>query len=145
MAVGKQTRLGGIYIPATVPRVDTALALLGDRRRRYALYHLRDRGEPVSLDDLAVHVAELEARADATGPGDDLVARVRVGLQHTHLPKAYETGVVEYDADAEVARLAREPPAFDALVAVARARTPDRVARRRRPRGVRSAGVEPPI
>lgn len=99
--------------------VDRALDLLAERRRRYALYCLEDRDEPVSVDDLAAAVARMER--DGDGISEDRCRRIELHLEHTHLPKADQTGLVEYDPTASTVRLVDEPPAFEALLTVAEA------------------------
>lgn len=85
--------------------VDDALSLLADRRRRYALYHLRDRAATtdreatVSLQGLARRVAAVERGTDPEQVLEDEFERVYLGLQHNHVPRLEDAGVVEYDED----------------------------------------------
>lgn len=99
--------------------VDRVLNLLADRRRRYALYCLEDRNEPISIDDLATAIARMEGTDD--GVPDDRCERIEVGLQHTHLPAVERAEFVEYDPADEIVQLTDEPPAFEALLTVAEA------------------------
>lgn len=85
--------------------VDDALSLLADRRRRYALYHLCDRAAAtdrevtVSLRDLARHVAAVERDTGPERVLEDEFEHVYLGLQHNHVPRLADAGVVEYDED----------------------------------------------
>lgn len=83
------------------PRLDEALELLSNRRRRYALYHLRRRDEAVSLAELAARIAEWEE-----GTTDE--AAVRADLYHSHLPRLADAGVVAFDPEMEIAELASQ-------------------------------------
>lgn len=74
--------------------------LLVAERRRYVLYALCRRDEPVSAADLADEVAR-----DETAETDTVAAT----LHHVHLPKLAEAGVVTYDAEAETVELAALP------------------------------------
>ncbi|MFC6726889.1 hypothetical protein ACFQE1_21430 [Halobium palmae] len=100
--------------------VDEVLDLLGDERRRRVLYYLRDadRSESVSVDELveAVAAAESDGGADVE---EATLERLKVNLQHVHLPKAAEAEFVRYDREAGEVGLVSEPAEFDELVAVA--------------------------
>jgi predicted transcriptional regulator len=80
------------------PTLDATLDLLSDRRRRYVLYALRKRSGAVALDELAEQIASWEDDAEAD--------HVRTDLYHSHLPQMENTGVVSFDADAELVGLA---------------------------------------
>ncbi|WP_440771116.1 DUF7344 domain-containing protein [Natronorubrum sp. DTA28] len=83
-----------------------AFDLLADRRRRAVLEYLDDTDEPVSLNELADHVALEEqgwARGAIAGCGDALLGtrrRVRISLRHHHVPKLAAADVVEFDLEA---------------------------------------------
>lgn len=99
--------------------IDRVLELVAEKRRRYALYCLDDRDAPVSVDELAATVAEMETDGDEVD--DDRRDRIEVALQHTHLPAAERAEFVDYDPADETVRLTAEPPAFEAILSVAHA------------------------
>lgn len=99
--------------------VDRVLDLLAEQRRRYALYCLDDRDDPVSVDDLATAVARMET--DGSEVTDDRCKRIEVGLEHTHSPAADRAAFVEHDPATELVELTDEPPAFEAILTVAEA------------------------
>jgi hypothetical protein len=75
---------------------DELLRLVADRRRRTVLSHLRDQG----TDDVAVagQAAAVVAN-DRSGPGGDSYERALIELQHDHLPRLADAGVVGYDRE----------------------------------------------
>lgn len=97
---------------------DRVLELLAENRRRYALYYLADRDAAVSVDDLANGVARMEADDE---PSDERRDRVEVALTHTHLPTIERTEFVDYDQTDGTVELTTDPPAFAAVLSVARA------------------------
>ncbi|MDS0477852.1 hypothetical protein [Natrinema sp. 1APR25-10V2] len=97
--------------------VDRVLELLADQRRRYALYCLEDRDEPISVDELAAAIARMERNSDEIL--DDHRNRIELLLQHTHLPMAEQTEFVEYDPAASTVQLTAEPPVLEELLTVA--------------------------
>lgn len=88
-----------------------------NRRRRYALYYLRERAEPVDLDDLVRQVAAWEA---GTTP-DRVSAAEREGvaasLRSTHLPYLAERDLVRYDRRSDRAAYRGDDPALAAYLA----------------------------
>jgi len=101
--------------------LDDVFQLLDRKRRRFALYYLREAQRPVSVDELAATIAEWEAdsavAADEFVDFDDVV----LTLKHQHLPKAARTEFVEYDPEESVVRMTGSPPEFSVILSVARA------------------------
>ena len=91
-------REGGIS-----PTLDATLNLLSNRRRRYALYYLREQGGAVTLDSLAARIASWESDDDGDDPD---VANVRADLYHSQLPRLDSADVIAFDADERVVELA---------------------------------------
>jgi len=92
------------------PALDATLDLLANRRRRFVLYHLRDRGGAVGVEALAEQVAAWEREADGSvatpaSSEDARIERVLADLYHCQLPQLAEVGVVDYDVDEEFASL----------------------------------------
>lgn len=77
-------------------RIDRMLGVLGERRRRYVLYYLRE-VRYAELDDLAEHVAARETGSSPAEISSWLRRAVRSDLFHTHLPKLEEVGVIGFD------------------------------------------------
>jgi len=78
--------------------LDACLALVADRRRRRLLEHLRHSGEgEMPVDDLVdrLHQAGPDG-ADARRMDRD---RLAIQLNHCHLPKLADHGIVEHDRD----------------------------------------------
>jgi hypothetical protein len=84
----------------SIPTDDLFVVLKNDRRRA-TIRLLADRNGPVSLSDVATHVAD-------SGPdGDGSYRSAYVSLQQSHVPLMEKYGVVEYDRESKT--LARGP------------------------------------
>ncbi len=84
--------------------VDTDIhAILGNRRRRHALDHLRETPDTVAISDLADAVAEREA--GESPPPEDLRQSVYNSLHQSHIPRLEGEGVIEYDRETNEIRL----------------------------------------
>ncbi|WP_227353781.1 DUF7344 domain-containing protein [Haladaptatus salinisoli] len=87
--------------------LDEIFDVLVSPRRRKALYVLRERSEPVDVDDLAGAVAtEMGVDADRQG-------RIAVSLDHTHLPKLEQARLVDYDRETGIVELNTVPRQFE--------------------------------
>lgn len=71
--------------------------VLQNERRRHTLQYLRENGGPVSLGDLASHVAAQEYDCPDADVTSAQRKRVYTTLQQSHLPRMDEAGIVEYD------------------------------------------------
>lgn len=76
--------------------------LLQNRRRRFALHHLKQRDGPVSTGELAAQVAawETDVAREAVDPRDR--KRAHVSLLQSHLPAMAEAGVIRRDGETVV-------------------------------------------
>lgn len=93
-------------------QLSEVLAALADRRRRYALYYLRECGG-ANVDAVAERVVALEReRTDA----DPTVEQVRTMLHHVHLPALRAAALVEYDPRGNDVAYAEPPVSLDALL-----------------------------
>ena len=81
---------------------DEVYDILSNARRRFVIYFLRDRREPVELSELSDRVAAWENDVPVEELTDQQVKRVYVSLYQTHIPKLEDTGIVEYDSDSGV-------------------------------------------
>jgi hypothetical protein len=76
---------------------DAFFDLLSNRRRRYALHCLEQRGETADLGDVARQVAAWENGKEVDAISASERKSVYTSLQQFHLPKLDEKGVVEFD------------------------------------------------
>ena len=95
---------------------DEVYDILSNARRRFVIYFLRDRREPVELSELSDRVAAWENDVPVEELTDQQVKRVYVSLYQTHIPKLEDTGIVEYDSDSGVVSLTQEVSALDAYL-----------------------------
>lgn len=95
-------------------RQSALFTALSHRRRRIACYHLREAGR-----------ADLRTLADTVtgwltvGPGPDESVdhdSVRVDLHHVHLPNLDDSGLIDYDADEQVAAWKAVPATTDEVL-----------------------------
>ncbi len=75
----------------------TVFSLLQNRRRRFALHHLKQRDEPVTASGLAEQVAAWETGVAPGEVADRDHKRVHVSLLQSHIPAMVDAGVVERD------------------------------------------------
>lgn len=78
---------------------DVIFDVLSSSRRRYVLYYLSQRDEPVELPSLAEEVAAWETETSVDELSSQERKRVYVSLYQTHIPKLEEVGLVDYDQD----------------------------------------------
>lgn len=79
---------------------------LANRRRRYALHHLKQIGEPVDVRDLAEQVAAWENGTTVEELGSQERKRVYISLYQSHLPTMDKAGLITYDDEAGTVDLA---------------------------------------
>ncbi|ELZ18303.1 hypothetical protein C478_01555 [Natrinema thermotolerans DSM 11552] len=71
--------------------------LLSNQRRRYAIHYCKREDEPVTLGDLAEHVAAWELEKEVEEITSAERKRVYTSLQQTHLPTLERADVIEFD------------------------------------------------
>ncbi|MBZ6493972.1 DUF7344 domain-containing protein [Natrinema longum] len=107
------------------PSLDLVFDLLSNRRRRYVLYALADQSDGVAtIERLTEAVIAFERTAadddvgaepnggsefDDTHDSSDDGTTVRMELQHTHLPKLENAGILEHDRRSETVRYWGQP------------------------------------
>lgn len=103
----RETEEGGSALEAvTTPSLDIVFDVLADRRRRYVLYYLHERPDGIaSIDEIADHVVALEGDVERS----DHRVGIVTSLQHVHLPKLADSGMIEYDARSETVRYRTQP------------------------------------
>lgn len=84
---------------------DSAYDLLSNSRRRYVISILRERNEPMRLNDLSRELAAWENDVEPDALTNPQVKRVYVSLYQTHIPKLAEAGVVSYDQESGMVEL----------------------------------------
>jgi len=85
---------------------DIILELLANRRRRYLLYALRGRDEPIELSKLAEQVAGWEHDVHPDEVAKNEYKSVYVSSVQCHVPKLADAGVVHHDEDNHTVLLA---------------------------------------
>lgn len=86
---------------STYPSEAVVQALANERRR--TVLDVLTRLSPTPREELATHVAAVEADADLASVTDDAVQRVERALHHQHLPKLETAGLVRRPNDAVAA------------------------------------------
>lgn len=76
---------------------ETVFHVLRNRRRRYALHYLKQRGETVSVGQLAEQVAAWENDTPVEAVSSTERKRVYISLLQSHLPTLDEAGMVDFD------------------------------------------------
>ncbi|MXR40974.1 hypothetical protein GRX01_06415 [Halobaculum sp. WSA2] len=97
---------------------DTLYSVLSNRRRRYTIHYLKQREEPVSVQDLAERVAAWENDKRPSEITSQERKRVYVSLYQSHLDTLDGEGIVEYDSDAGTVRLSDRMRAVDIYLEV---------------------------
>ncbi|WP_436343056.1 DUF7344 domain-containing protein [Natronorubrum sp. FCH18a] len=85
-------------------RTTTAFDVLADPGRRYVLSTLLERGEPLSLEQLATDVAVRTHRSPIVT--EDQSRTVHIELVHRHVPRLLDLGVLREVGDDETRRVA---------------------------------------
>jgi len=97
-----------MQIDETVTTTEELLTAVADPQRRELLRYLRDTdGDVISVGELAAAVAESD--------DPDERDRLQVALQHAHLPKLADTGVLAFDPRSSTVRYAGDDRWVDAL------------------------------
>ena len=96
-------------------QLEALLEALTSRRRRYALYYLRDQ-EVTDLDSLATHLASVEGNVATAALSDEAITRVKTELVHTELPALADARLIEYDPRSEVIRYSAPPAPLEAFL-----------------------------
>jgi hypothetical protein len=91
------TERSGGEEPETGPTRDELFHVLRNRRRRFAIHHLKRTSEPVDVGDLATQVAAWENEVAVEEVTSKQRRRVYNALQQTHVPELDDTGLVEVD------------------------------------------------
>lgn len=98
---------------------DRVFKLLGNRRRRFVLYYLRNSDtEEVTVRELAAEIAAWENGVDPEEVTYKQRKRVYTSLYQSHLSKMAADGVVEYEQDRGNVRLTASGRTLDAYLEV---------------------------
>lgn len=85
--------------------LDELFGVLADRRRRYALYRLRQVGGEVRLSALVGAVLEWETGIDVESLPDERRQRAYLEFYHNHVPLLADHGLVSYSRTEGIVRL----------------------------------------
>lgn len=85
-----------------------AFDALRNSRRRAAIVCLRERGENMSVNELATCVAAEEYDVSPEDLSSEQYKRVYTGLYQCHLDRAADLGIVDFDSDDNTVRLREE-------------------------------------
>ncbi len=91
----------------TSPRLSTedVYEVLSNRRRRYAIHHLKQTDGPVDVSTLAEQVAAWENDKPVAELDSQERKRVYISLYQSHLPTLEKRGLVAYDDDRGIVEL----------------------------------------
>lgn len=78
------------------------LQVLSRRRRLVLLAALKDRGGPMTLEELVTEVADRELGVSRSELTDEQRERILLSFHHLHLPALTDAGLVEYVSDERV-------------------------------------------
>lgn len=78
---------------------DDVFKLLAHPQRRFVIHHLLRAGTAVPVSELVEQVAAWKANCPIDGLSDDDCQQAAIPLQHTHLSKLADAGVIQYDED----------------------------------------------
>jgi len=77
--------------------LDAVFEILKNERRRRTLWYLKEHEQPVTLSDLAEHIAALENDTTVAKLNSKERKRAYVGLYQCHLPKMDELGAIDFN------------------------------------------------
>ncbi len=83
--------------PAEQLPLDITFEILKNRRRRLVLEYVRDTEEPVTIGELAEHIAAIENDTTVQQLDAQQRKRVYIGLYQCHLPKMDDADVVDFN------------------------------------------------
>jgi len=101
--------------------------LLADKRPRFLLYVLHERGGTMTLNELATHLAAIENDTTSELLTTEMEERVRAQLHHADVPKLAERGLVTYDGDSGAVTLTDAGEELEPYLEFARERERDDV------------------
>lgn len=87
---------------------------LTDRQRRQILRTLREEPEPVSERELAERLVLTDGAKSIEDVAEVTIEGVRIQLQHAHLPRLDDVGLVEWSRDDETVAVTEDPVWEDA-------------------------------
>lgn len=90
----------------SVLSLNTVFAVLSNQRRRTILSQLTTYTYPVPFEELVEIVAKQETETDSVKPSNEVYKQVAVDLYHIQLPKLADWGVIDYNENLRLIRLA---------------------------------------
>ena len=90
-------------------QTNDVLHALSDGRRRAVLQLLRNRTEPVSNEEVAIHLAAGDAEKRLLDVTEDELELWRVSLRQTQFPVLEEAGLIDWDAETDTVTVSSHP------------------------------------
>ncbi len=90
-------------------QTNDVLHALCDGRRRAVLQLLRNRTEPISDEEVAIHLAATDAEKRLLDVTESELAGWHVSLRQTHLPVLEEAGLIDWDAEVNAVSISTHP------------------------------------
>ncbi|WP_394740167.1 DUF7344 domain-containing protein [Natronococcus roseus] len=90
-------------------QTNDVLHALRDGRRRAVLRLLRNRTEPISEEEVAIHLAAADAEKRLLDVTEGELAEWRVSLQQTHLPVLEEAGLIDWGGETNAVAVSTHP------------------------------------
>lgn len=96
--------------------LDVIFEILRNRRRQLVLEFLRDREDPVTIGELAEHIAAIENETTVRQLNAQQRKRVYIGLYQCHLPKMDDVEVIDFNQSrGRIAAGSKIDPLYDYL------------------------------
>ena len=89
---------------------DTIFDILSNPRRRYLLYYLSQKSDPVNIQELTEQIAQWEATERDDDFTEQYHKRVYISIYQNHIPKLIEAGIVSFDRNSGLVSLEEEIP-----------------------------------
>ncbi|KPN29167.1 hypothetical protein SY89_03401 [Halolamina pelagica] len=96
-SVGSGEQQGVEEVDAEPLSLDVIFEILRNRRRQLVLEFLRDREDPVTIGELAEHIAAIENETTVRQLNAQQRKRVYIGLYQCHLPKMDDVEVIDFN------------------------------------------------
>lgn len=86
----------GVVVADGGNEINGFIELIADKRRRYVLYSLRNRGN-TEFEAVTEQVTAWETETPPEELDEQTRRNIRIDLRHSHLPKLEETGIIRFD------------------------------------------------
>ncbi|MFC4439135.1 MULTISPECIES: DUF7344 domain-containing protein [Natrialbaceae] len=86
----------GVVVADGGNQINEFIELIADKRRRYVLYFLRNRGN-TEFEAVTEQVTAWETETPPEELDEQTRRNIRIDLRHSHLPKLEDTGIIRFD------------------------------------------------